>query len=82
MRPTQGSRAAGRGIVVFDQIGHRRPGRLKDGRKVSERLFGLGFDAVTDSTRSGPLPAVPEQNTKPPQRSHGCTGRALPGAGR
>ena len=31
-----------------------RGGRsLEDARKVSERLFGLGLDAVTDSTRSG-----------------------------
>jgi hypothetical protein len=37
----------------LDQIGRRRPGRLEDGREVSERLFGLGLDAVTDSTRSG-----------------------------
>jgi hypothetical protein len=38
---------------LHPDLGRRRPGRLEDGRKVSDRLFGRGLDAVTDSTRSG-----------------------------
>jgi hypothetical protein len=66
----------------LDQIGRRWPGRLEEGREVSGRLFGLGLDAVTDSTRSGSIPAIPGQNTNPPATIAWLYGRALPGAGR